>query len=196
MTKEAPPTTKKAFRFTVSSCGLTSLASLRRSTSGPHSDVDLLKEAKLVSPHDCPHGQTAKRWEEVAEHMRAIHGDLVSIVGCRRRFDDLLTAFKNDTVNALRASGTEEDVKKRDELLHDIADLMDVRAKKKKGAKEDKVESDGHRMRAAALKRKTTDGDDPEEGESAESKKNRNEGFGSIKDVANIELMRSLKNKL
>ncbi|KDO22368.1 hypothetical protein SPRG_11320 [Saprolegnia parasitica CBS 223.65] len=154
MSDELPTKTKKTFRFSVAS------------------DVDLLKEVINVAPYDAPFGQTIARWEEVTEHMRGIHGEHVTFTGCRKRFDDLMAAFKKDALKAMRASGTAAEVCERDLLLEDISDLMDAVADKKKAAKEDKgkkvdtSENDGHRIRAAALqglKRKTAGGDDDQE---------------------------------
>ncbi|ETV89802.1 hypothetical protein H310_15369 [Aphanomyces invadans] len=97
--------------------------------------------------------------------MRSIHGDTITASSCRKRFDDLLSAFKKATLKALRASGTEEEYNERDQLLQDIVDMIDAAAAKKKASKQvvDKRESDGHMIREAALiglKRKATEESD------------------------------------
>ena len=87
-------------------------------------DIDLLKEIMLVCPHEAPYGQTAARWEEVGQHMRAIHGTGLTTIGCRKRSDDLMTAFKRDTIKSLRASGSEEQYNEREQLLQDLSDMV------------------------------------------------------------------------
>ncbi|ETW05096.1 hypothetical protein H310_04124 [Aphanomyces invadans] len=42
----------------------------------------------------------------------------------KERFDDLIVAFKEDKLNSLRASGTEEEYNEREQLMQDIVDLM------------------------------------------------------------------------
>ncbi|OQR84410.1 hypothetical protein ACHHYP_13410 [Achlya hypogyna] len=116
-----------------------------------HGDVNPLKEMIFVCPHDAPYGQTTIRWEEVTVHMREPHGDFVTTSGCRKRFDDLLSAFKKDNVKALRASGTEEE--------------MEAAADKKKATKEDKE--------------KKIDGDDTEREIATPAKKRKEEQLTS-----------------
>ncbi|RHY25068.1 hypothetical protein DYB32_008537 [Aphanomyces invadans] len=87
-------------------------------------DIDLLKEVILVRPHDAPYGQTAGRWEEVGDHMRAIHGMTTTTVDCRKRHDDLMVAFKQDTIKSLRASGTEKQNSEQEQLLQDLLGMV------------------------------------------------------------------------
>jgi hypothetical protein len=89
-------------------------------------DIDLLKEVMFVCPHDASYGQASARWEEVAEHMQGLHGADVTAAGCRKRYDDLVSAFKKDTVTSLRASGTEEQYEEREQLLQDLSDLVRI----------------------------------------------------------------------
>ncbi|RHY14925.1 hypothetical protein DYB32_010807 [Aphanomyces invadans] len=124
---------KTAFRFTIAA------------------DVDLLKEVALVAPYDAAYGQTTARWDEIGDNMRSIHGDTITASSCRKRFDDLLSAFKKATLKALRASGTEEEYNERDQLLQDIVDMVK------------ELYIDGHMIREAALiglKRKATEESD------------------------------------
>ena len=88
-------------------------------------DVDLLKEVMNLQPFDAPHGETASRWEAVANNLCSVYGD-GSLVpkACRTRFDDLVEAFKTQQMDALRASGTEEEYEEREQLLQDIVDLV------------------------------------------------------------------------
>ncbi|KAG9407141.1 hypothetical protein AC1031_001837 [Aphanomyces cochlioides] len=121
------------------------------------SDIDLLKEVIHIQPFDAHFGQTKSRWDEVGNHMMEIYGDKVTVVGCRKRFDNLIHAFKQDAVKSLRASGTEEEYNERDQLLQDISDLMvenSVRRQAKKDEQTSKLcrrESDGEKIRSAAL---------------------------------------------
>ncbi|ETV98382.1 hypothetical protein H310_09071 [Aphanomyces invadans] len=87
-------------------------------------DVDLLKEVKHVRPFEAPRGEVRKRWTEVTEHLQRIIGDGITVNVTRKRFDDLMTAFHEDTMAALRASGTEEEYEEREQLLQDIHDLV------------------------------------------------------------------------
>ncbi|ETW03893.1 hypothetical protein H310_04318 [Aphanomyces invadans] len=94
--------------------------------------------------------------------MRSIHGEAITAICCRRRFDDLLAAFKQATLKALRSSGTEEEYNKRDQLLQGIVDLIDAAATKKNTLEQvqDKRETDGHLIHEAAIvsmKRKAVD---------------------------------------
>ncbi|OQR89274.1 hypothetical protein ACHHYP_06382 [Achlya hypogyna] len=74
--------------------------------------------------------------------------------GCHRRYDALMTAFKNDNIKALLASAEKKKANKEDKLM-----------------RVDKRESDDHCIRAAALetlKRKPTNDVDPEESDSTD----------------------------
>ncbi|CAK4312458.1 unnamed protein product [Aphanomyces euteiches] len=121
------------------------------------SDVDLLKEVIYVQPFDAPFGQTKLRWDEVADQVTDIYGDVVTVMCCRKRFDDLMSAFKHDTVKALRASGTEEEYNEREQLLQDISDLITESNDRKQATKDDRInkhnkrEVDGELIRSAAL---------------------------------------------
>ncbi|CAK4754768.1 unnamed protein product [Aphanomyces euteiches] len=74
-----------------------------------------------------------------------------------KRFDDLMSAFKHDTVKALRASGTEEEYNEREQLLQDISDLITESNDRKQASKDDRTnknnkrEVDGELIRSAAL---------------------------------------------
>ncbi|OQR84319.1 hypothetical protein ACHHYP_13574 [Achlya hypogyna] len=120
-------------------------------------DIDLIKVVISLSPHNAPYGQMAARWEEVGAQMRDIHGDHISAGGCRKRFDDLASAFKTNNIKALRATGTEEQLLHRDQLLQEVTDLMHLaaenkkRGKKDKSTKQDDREHEDHGMRTAAL---------------------------------------------
>ncbi|ETV98090.1 hypothetical protein H310_09373 [Aphanomyces invadans] len=87
-------------------------------------DIDLLKEVVIIAPFEAASGQTGARWEEFCEHKRVSHGDTLTTASCRKRVDDLLSAFKKATLKALRASGTEEEYQERDQLLQDISDMV------------------------------------------------------------------------
>ncbi|OQR84333.1 hypothetical protein ACHHYP_20684 [Achlya hypogyna] len=129
-------------------------------------DVDLLKEVINIQPFDAPFGETTSRWGTVAVNLSAIYGEgYVLPKACHTRFGDLVQAFKDQQMDALRASGTDEEYEEREQLLQDIVDLM-VEAterrkleKTQKKMKLDKRESDGEKIRNAAmtsLKRKST----------------------------------------
>ncbi|EQC24701.1 hypothetical protein SDRG_17390 [Saprolegnia diclina VS20] len=161
-----------------------------------HTDIDLLEEVINVAPHDAPYGQTTARWEDVTSYMRTLHGEHLTVAGCRKRFDDLMAAFKTDTVKGLRASGTEEEMSQRYVLLEEMSDLLEAAADRKKASKTDKDkktdkrEPDAHRSRAAAqqgLKRKATTDDVPDEDDSAEtlSKKSKGEDCAA-NDLASV----------
>jgi hypothetical protein len=80
-------------------------------------DIDLLKEVMFVCPHEAPYGQTSARWDEVGEHLRDLHSAEITAAGCRKRHDDLITAFKKAATKSLRASGTDEEYLEREQLL-------------------------------------------------------------------------------
>ncbi|RHY13658.1 hypothetical protein DYB32_010908 [Aphanomyces invadans] len=138
------------------------------------SDVDLLKEVIHIQPYDAPYGAVKSRWDEVAANMCMMYGDGLTSVSCRKRFDDLLDAFKRNTISSLRASGTEEEYNEREQLLQDIVDLVGAEhvieslmvtntqidqshsrkrmLKEEKQAKVEKRECDGERLRDAAMR--------------------------------------------
>ncbi|OQR96943.1 hypothetical protein ACHHYP_12886 [Achlya hypogyna] len=101
-------------------------------------DIDLLKEIVDVCPHSAPHGQTAARWEEVGNNMRRIHGEAISATGCRKRYDDLMAALQKGTLKSLRASGTEEQCSTREQLLQDLAGMVDLITERKRAVKDEK----------------------------------------------------------
>ncbi|KAG9417097.1 hypothetical protein AC1031_001485 [Aphanomyces cochlioides] len=146
------------------------------------SDIDLLKEVIHIQPFDAPHGQTAARWLVIESNLKAIYGESISSKGCRTRFGDLLLAFKQDTLTALRASGTDEQYDEREQLLQDIVDLMENSAvqkriaKSEKSARIEKRESDGEKIRQAAmgnLKRNERDYDSDAKHDGQPSEKKR-----------------------
>ncbi|ETV92994.1 hypothetical protein H310_12832 [Aphanomyces invadans] len=132
-------------------------------------DVELLKEVNHVRPFEAPYGEVRKRWTEVSEHLQRIYGTGITVNATRKRFDDLMTAFQEETMAALRASGTEEEYEEREQLLQDNHDLVDTASVKKQACKDEKArqnerrESDGERIRDAAMttiKRKLCEDDD------------------------------------
>ncbi|KAG9412797.1 hypothetical protein AC1031_015696 [Aphanomyces cochlioides] len=98
-------------------------------------DVDLLREVMRAQPFAADYGQTGRRWEELSGSM----------------FEDLVVNFKKDTLNSLRASGTDEEYNEREQLLHDIVDLMDVTNNEKQEKKSSKL---------AKMKKREDDCDD------------------------------------
>ncbi|ETV91142.1 hypothetical protein H310_14154 [Aphanomyces invadans] len=90
--------------------------------------------------------------------MCITHGDTLTAVSCRKRFDDFIVAFKEDKLNSLRASGTEEEYNEREQLMQDIVDLMNTSQDRKRSVKEEKTakfekrESGGERLRDAAMR--------------------------------------------
>ncbi|ETW01384.1 hypothetical protein H310_06933 [Aphanomyces invadans] len=158
-------------------------------------DIDMLKEVMFACPHDAPYGQTSSRWQEVGEHMRALLGPELSAGGCRKRHDDLMAAFKKETVKSMRASGTEEEYLEREQLLQDLSDMIESANDKRKSIQEekdkkaDRRESDGHLIREAALaglKRKATAQDSLDESEDDDrspSKKKESRGTTPLKEA-------------
>ncbi|ETV90283.1 hypothetical protein H310_14898 [Aphanomyces invadans] len=131
--------------------------------------------------------------------MRSIHGESISAKGCRKRCDDLHSAFQQDSVASLRASRTDEQYAERDQLLQDLADMIEAEQCKRrankddKSKKEDRREMDGHAICDAAaegLKRKTvedsTDDADDEGAKKTQLKKElRSSTSTSVKDSKN-----------
>ncbi|OQR86388.1 hypothetical protein ACHHYP_10592 [Achlya hypogyna] len=67
-------------------------------------DVDLLKEVIHVRPFDAPYGEVKN----------------LTVNGTRKRYEDLMIAFKEATLVSLRASGTDEEYEEREQLRQDI----------------------------------------------------------------------------
>ncbi|KAJ3096003.1 hypothetical protein HDU96_000923 [Phlyctochytrium bullatum] len=107
-----PATALKTFRFT------------------PRTDIALLKIAIHVQPWTAGHGKKASVWasmtEQFQEAMRADFPlvDKVTTTAVQRRFDNLVTCFKQEEMESLKASGTEEEYDERAQLLTEIVDLM------------------------------------------------------------------------
>ncbi|EQC28599.1 hypothetical protein SDRG_13678, partial [Saprolegnia diclina VS20] len=106
------------------------------------SDIDLLREVVYIQPFAAPHGQTTDRWTKVATHVARIHGSGITPNNVRKRFDDLMSAFKQDSLSTLRASGSEEEYQERALLLQDIHDFMTVSNHRKREVKEESVVPD------------------------------------------------------
>ncbi|KAG9400024.1 hypothetical protein AC1031_010945 [Aphanomyces cochlioides] len=103
------------------------------------SDIHLLEEIIHVQPFAADFGKNAERWEDVAARMCKIYGEHTILAAtCRTRFNDLISNFKRDTITSLRASGTDEEYEKREQLLQDIVEMVDVVATRKNEAKFDK----------------------------------------------------------
>ncbi|KAJ3106358.1 hypothetical protein HDU96_008237 [Phlyctochytrium bullatum] len=105
-------TTPKTFRFT------------------PATDIDLLKIAVHVQPWAAGHGKKASIWATITETFQeAVRStnplvDKVTPTAVQRRFDNLVTCFKQEEMESLKASGTEEEYDERTQLLTEIVDLM------------------------------------------------------------------------
>ncbi|RHY46411.1 hypothetical protein DYB34_011798 [Aphanomyces astaci] len=80
-------------------------------------DVELPKEVIHVRPFEAPHGEVKKRWTEITKHVQRIYGQTITVNGARERYDDLMSAFQEQTFAALRASGTDEEYDEREKLL-------------------------------------------------------------------------------
>ncbi|KDO25913.1 hypothetical protein SPRG_08854 [Saprolegnia parasitica CBS 223.65] len=106
------------------------------------SDIDLLREVVYIQPFAAPHGQTTDRWTKVATQVAQIHGSGITPNNVRKRFDDLMSAFKQDSLSTLRASGSEEEYQERALLLQDIHDFMTVSNHRKREVKEESVVPD------------------------------------------------------
>ncbi|KAJ3009487.1 UNVERIFIED_CONTAM: hypothetical protein HDU68_002645 [Siphonaria sp. JEL0065] len=136
-------------------------------------DIALLKEVEQIQPYSAPHGKTAERWEQVTARFNNAcafsDNKEASTKNCQARFTDLVKKFKQEEMESLRASGTEEEYSEREQLLTDLVDLMkeaeDAKSdkKRKKAADDDLREVNGAKIRDVAtkrLKQKSTAADD------------------------------------
>ncbi|KAG9399361.1 hypothetical protein AC1031_011752 [Aphanomyces cochlioides] len=124
----------------------------------PSADIDLLKEILNVLPFDAPLGQIQASWDQVGARVASIHSDMLSSWGCRRRFKDLMCAFNQGKLKSLRASGTNEEIKEREELLQELSDkigeaILHKMRKKEKKRREQRVANDS----SSKQKHKRTD---------------------------------------
>ncbi|KAG6961440.1 hypothetical protein JG688_00009085 [Phytophthora aleatoria] len=102
--RQQKPKRKKAFRFL------------------PSSDVFLLKEVAVHTPWAAAHGETNMTWTNVAN---------ADSKACRRRFTVLLDTFRREEMESLRASGTAEEYREREQLLMGCLELVMYRRKQK-----------------------------------------------------------------
>ncbi|DAZ95428.1 TPA: hypothetical protein N0F65_006318 [Lagenidium giganteum] len=105
---------KKAFRFR------------------PAHDIVLLKDVLSHSPWAAGHGKVTAAWAGVARTTSAtikVSGtDLVHDLdrgACKRRFENIMDAFRRGELFSLRSSGSEEDYEERARLLTDVNALLD-----------------------------------------------------------------------
>ncbi|KAH9110799.1 hypothetical protein AeMF1_014515 [Aphanomyces euteiches] len=126
----------------------------------PSADIDLLKEILNVLPFDAPLGQIQASWDQVGARVASLHSDMLSSWGCRRRFKDLMCAFNQGKLKSLRASGTNEEIKEREELLQELSDKIGEailhkmrRKEKKRREREQRVANDS----SSEQKHKRTD---------------------------------------
>ncbi|DBA05371.1 TPA: hypothetical protein N0F65_007533, partial [Lagenidium giganteum] len=105
---------KKAFRFR------------------PAHDIVLLKDVLSHSPWAAGHGKVTDAWAGVARTtsatIKASGTDLVHDLdhgACKRRFDNIMDAFRRGEPFSLRSSGSEEDYQERARLLTDVNALLD-----------------------------------------------------------------------
>ncbi|KAJ3281412.1 hypothetical protein HDU79_010791, partial [Rhizoclosmatium sp. JEL0117] len=135
-----------------------------REASHVRVDIALLKEVLNVEPYKAAHGKTAECWENVATNLNealSLDGDVCTTKkNAQERFKDLMKKFKADEMEALRASGTEEEFNEREQLLSDVRDMVcrirSLFAQKKKAKKtndNEKSEVNGAIVRNAAVKR-------------------------------------------
>ncbi|KAJ3028475.1 UNVERIFIED_CONTAM: hypothetical protein HDU68_001622 [Siphonaria sp. JEL0065] len=123
-------------------------------------DIALLKEIEHIQPYDAPHGQKAERWVEVSSRFNQAcdfgGNKTATPKNCQNRFEELIKRFKQDEMDSLRASGTEEEFNEREQLLTDIIELMqeaiDSKAdkKRKRDVDDDIRETNGSKIREAA----------------------------------------------
>ncbi|ETV96546.1 hypothetical protein H310_10257 [Aphanomyces invadans] len=124
--------------------------------------VDMLAKANEVKADEAQaqhkSNELAQQKLELEEKRYRIVGDGITVNATRKRFDDLMTAFHEITMAALRASGTEEEYEEREQLLQDIHDLNERR------------ETNGEMIRDAAMstmKRKMIEADEVDWSEEA-----------------------------
>ncbi|ETL27789.1 hypothetical protein L916_18730 [Phytophthora nicotianae] len=80
------------------------------------SDVFLLKE---VAAHTAAHGETNTAWTNVANGLKnAMSASTADGKACRRRFTALLDTFRRVEMESLRASGTAEEYREREQLTN------------------------------------------------------------------------------
>ncbi|ETI33973.1 hypothetical protein L915_18835 [Phytophthora nicotianae] len=83
------------------------------------SDVFLLKEVAAHTPWAAAHGETNTAWTNVANGLKnAMSASTADGKACRRRFTALLDTFRRVEMESLRASGTAEEYREREQLTN------------------------------------------------------------------------------
>ncbi|KAJ3117156.1 hypothetical protein HDU96_007819 [Phlyctochytrium bullatum] len=123
-------TTAKTFRFT------------------PASDIALLKIVTYTQPWAAGHGKKASVWSSITDTLQeALKADQplvekVKSTAVQRRFEHLVTCFKQEEMESLKASGTEEEYGEREALLSGIVEMMrDYEEEKKEKTEKEKAET-------------------------------------------------------
>jgi hypothetical protein len=125
-------------------------------------DLLLLRQVMAEEPYAASHGARLGVWQRVADVL-ATAGVDVSGRSCHDRFDFLVAEHKRESSQALRRSGTEEEVSERTNLLDDIVEAMEEHraqadaAAARRRSTEARLESEGERLRAAATRRMSSE---------------------------------------
>lgn len=159
----------------------------------PGIDILLLREVLTLRP------KKPKDWEKVLKNLNEglnieCPGSAIkALTNCQKRFKDLMKAFKSEEMESLRASGTDEEYREREQLLTELRELEeeDERQKEEKTKAEKLKEEQGKELRQKAMQRlkqkreeEKTESDEEENGQneiiSPKTKKRRRTGDNSV----------------
>ena len=91
------------------------------------SDIALLKEVQSILPFQAGHGKVQEAWNDVSQNINSFLDDnqpKTTGPSCKHHFDDLLEAYRKDNMEALRASGTDEEYDERQQLLDGLSEMV------------------------------------------------------------------------
>lgn len=110
----------------------------------PEHDLLLLEETIKVKPFAQPHGKTKEAWLAIARTLNSLESPKFNIDPTRaykRIYETLLPKFQAQEMESLKASGTEEEYTRRDQLLQELVDLIESHKELKAQAAKTKADT-------------------------------------------------------
>ncbi|XP_071785675.1 uncharacterized protein [Asterias amurensis] len=122
----------------------------------PELDIVLLKEVVAVNPCHLQGAKTHRKWETILSNVNStLHNKKVSLRACKDRMKTLLKAHRQAEMMSLKASGTDEEYKERDQLLTEVDELCAEASRETEEERQRKADDEnkqGCKIREAATK--------------------------------------------
>ncbi|XP_033626256.1 uncharacterized protein LOC117289300 isoform X3 [Asterias rubens] len=124
----------------------------------PELDIVLLKEVVAVNPCHLQGAKTHRKWETILSNVNStLLNKKVSLRACKDRMKTLLKAHRQAEMMSLKASGTDEEYKERDQLLTEVDELCaeasrETEEERQRKADDENKGKQGGKIREAATK--------------------------------------------